>query len=447
MLPVSLRRMSLWTLPRTTLGAEAIATFVGRIGWVGLEFLVSLLMARWLGLVGYGAYAVALSAAALLGAPAALGFDRLLLRELAVQRALGQWTRMRGLLRTGNFVSLGCSTLLAAGLWWAAPRLVGGGSTGSAAQSDAIAALRNAAFLLPLVAYARQRQSALQGLGRVALGQTPEMLLQPLVVLALFALNVALAAAPWTGRTATAMQLLAAATAGLAGALLLRRVLPHQARDARPDYALSTWLAAALPLLWVVLANMVLNHADTILVGALRGPGEAGAYRAASQVAALVALPMTAINLAAAPRLAALHATGDLAGMQRIALQAVRVSSAAGFMLAVTVCIAGHSVLNLFGPGFDQAWPALLLLTAGQLFNTMSGTSGYVLIMTRHSRLAAGLFTVAGATGIVAQAVLIPAWGVIGAAAGTLLALGTLSASMAFAARRRVGIRTGLWSS
>jgi len=218
--------------------------------------------------------------------------------------------------------------------------------------------------------------------------------------------------------------------------------------DRGPEHTVPSWphLFNAEMLL-LVLTTMALNHMDTVLLGVLRGTDEAGAYRAASQIAALVVLPMTAINMAAAPRLAALYAAGDRAGMQRIAAVAGRIGAALGLPIAVTIWTAGRPLLGLFGAEFEAAYLPLAVLTGAYVFNTLTGTAGYVLIMTRHSRLAASLFGGAVLLGLGFQLWLIPRLGGMGAALGTSLALLMLGVGLVYAAARTTGVRAGLWQT
>ena len=101
--------------------------------------------------------------------PSILGFDRLLIREVAVHRTRSEWGLMKGLLlRTSQLVLLAsCGVaLLAAGAAW----LLSGGL-----EPRMLHAFWVAMILLPLTSLSLLRQAALRGLYRVVSGQVPEM--------------------------------------------------------------------------------------------------------------------------------------------------------------------------------------------------------------------------------------------------------------------------------
>jgi O-antigen/teichoic acid export membrane protein len=64
--------------------------------------------------------------------------------------------------------------------------------------------------------------------------------------------------------------------------------------------------------------------------------------------------------------------------------------------------------------------------------------------MTRHEGSVAAIFGAFAALDVLGALVLIPVWGILGAAASTALSLALMSATMAILARRRLGIQATL---
>ena len=418
-----------------SLRQDVLATLATRAAWVALEFLAGVVLARLLGASGYGIYAMAMAVATVCGGTAALGFDRLLIREVAVLKIRADWSRLRTLLAASTRWVLAASCVMAAMVVVAAPWIAG------RAGSPAANAIRIGALLIPAMAWSRQRQGAIQGLGRVALGLLPELLLQPLLLFTILGIALCLRRLPTAAGDALALQVVCAVIAGIAGTVLLRRHLPAPVRRASPTPVEAAWLRATAPFLVMLFTTLELGAVDTLLLGALRGAEQAGPYRAASQIAAFAAFPMTAINLAAAPRLAACHEAGDLAGLQRIARHALLGGVTAACLIATAFWLFGSLLLNLYGPGFDVAYGPLALLTGAYAIYTLSGISGYLLIMSKHASVTAWLFVVGTTVSIVAQLVLIPVWGAMGAAAATSLALCLLAVALTITARRLIGTR------
>lgn len=433
------RTLRPWLTAAGPAGRDALAVFAIRIAWLVLEFLIAVLLARLLGAEGYGAYSVAAAAATLVGATAALGLDRLLVREVA--RLAGQATRaLRALQRRATALGLAASLLGALIVVALADPIAGG-------DSQLRDTLLWSALLVPCVALARLRQGMLQGLGRAVLGQLPDMLVQPLVMLLGIAFLAIGSAARPDASAAMLAQVAAAATALVAGVLIVRSVLAHpsDATTAAQTPGAAALLREGLPFLLLLVMGLALTQTDTLLVGLLQDTASAGAYRAASQVTALIAFPTTAINLALAPRLAAAWAAGDRDTLQRLARSGVRAGFAAAVCIAVPIALAAAPLLALFGADFARAQTALWVLAFAFVINTATGTAGYMLIMTAHAATAARWFAVAAAVAVAAQWLLIPELGTVGAALGTLAGFATLAIGMTGATRRLLGIHTGLF--
>jgi O-antigen/teichoic acid export membrane protein len=153
-----------------------------------------------------------------------------------------------------------------------------------------------------------------------------------------------------------------------------------------------------------------------LVLGATVGPEIVGPYAVALRGAGFIALALNVTVLAMAPTIVALHSTGQLLPLQHLARQMSRIALIAGIPVAVALILWGRSILLLFGPAFESAYPALLILIVGQLVNVGAGPVATLLAMTGHERDAA--FGLAAATALNAGLclILIPGWGVNGAA-------------------------------
>jgi len=79
--------------------------------------------------------------------------------------------------------------------------------------------------------------------------------------------------------------------------------------------------------------------------------------------------------------------------------------------------------LKIFGDSYIQGWGALAILSIGQLVNAATGSVGVLLTMTGHERymvVSAGLSAILN---IVLNTILIPLWGLNGAALATTISL------------------------
>lgn len=416
------------------LPAHTIATFAIRISGIAAEFVCLLLMARVFGATAFGGYAFAMSVVAVAVVPALFGFDRLLIREVAAARAYNDADLVRRHAARAARIVLCTSIAIGFVLWVVATRttLVPSGLGGP---------LATAALLVPIIAALRLHQAVLQGLGQVPVGLVSESIVQPGMLAVLTIAVAALALLPRTATTAVALQATAAAVALIVAVSLLRsRLLRATPPTDAGGGTTGPWLAAGATFMWLIAMSVTLVNVDTLLVGAQLGPANAGAYRAASQLAMFVGFPVAAVSIAVAPSISALYASRRTDELRLLVRRAARVIAAASAVTAMTVVLAGRPILHGLGPGFEAGYPVTLVLSAAYLLHAAMATSSYLLFMTAHERLAAAFFTLGVAVHVLANLLLVPRFGLTGAAVAMGCALVVVSAGCAMAAWRTIGI-------
>lgn len=386
----------------------ALGSIALKVANAGLAFATGVVLARWLGAEAYGAYAFAFAWSVLLGVPAILGLDRLVVRSFAQDRAAGRWGHMRGLYRLANLGVVSIALLLT-------------GIAAAAGQATLDGDVRTtflvAMLLVPLLALTRVRKAAMQGLERVVAGQLPEMLLLHLIFLAL--VTGAWATGGEGSVLAMWLQVAATGAAFLVGAVLLWRARPAEMAEAQPAYDTRAWLRAALPLMLLSGIHVVNGRLDIVMLGWLDGVEAAGIYDVATKGSDLVTFMLIAINQALAPAMAVLVATGKTERLQRLLTKASRFVLLAALPLAASLLLLGNLFLDLFGSGFEDGRGALTVLTLSQLFNATAGPVGLLLIMANREKSAAWGYAAAAGLNAALNLILIPRMGVTGAALAT----------------------------
>jgi O-antigen/teichoic acid export membrane protein len=413
-----------------------VGSLVVRVANLGLEMCVAIALARLMGVEGYGVYAYAYALMRTLAIPAQAGLPTLAVREVAAYTATSEWSLLRGLLRRMNQVallfSLGIAALGASvALFWRGP--------GSPMQ---LATFAWALLLLPLMALGNIRGAILRGLHLVVQGQLPENVLRPAFFLLL--IGVFLLAKDTfvlTPQTGMALHAGGAAIAFAIGAWLLLRNLPRQVSDATPAYDTRRWVLSAIPLS-MIMGMMVINNQAAILILGMFAPArDVGVYGAVSQVALVVTVPLTVVNLTVGPHISRLYAEGDRGGMQRVAALSAWAILVAGVSLAAVLAIGGKWILGLaFGPEFARGYVALAILCVGQGASALLGASMIVLNMTRNEKQVAVAFAVAVGSNIALNFLATPRLGLVGAATAVAASLILLNGLLAWQVHRKVGI-------
>ena len=167
---------------------------------------------------------------------------------------------------------------------------------------------------------------------------------------------------------------------------------------------------------------------------------------AASGAARFVIFGILSVNMVFAPMIAELYAQHRMAELQKLVTLAARGIFAFSLVIGVFLAILGEWLLGLFGPAFTAAYPALLILIVGMLVNSFVGPVGFLMMMTGHHREAALVLAVAALLQIVMNAILIPRYGLIGAATATAATVALWNIVLALRAARKLGINSAALS-
>lgn len=405
------------------------------VAGTAVSFGLHVLLARRLGVEPYGTYVYVHSWMLLLLVLCRAGMGTASLRYVAAFCAQQDWPSLRGFLRTGHVVVATASVVVATAT---ALSVLGLGER----LPDALRGTFLVACLtLPVYAFLQLWSHVLRGFKRVLASQLPASLFQPALLAVLVLLAVQLRSDALDAAQAMGLTLASGAAAAAIAWRSLRHSIPAQVRTAPARSEARAWLAVAAPLL-VYNALLVLHErTDVVLVGSLLGSAETGVYAAASRVANVIAFGLTAMNAWAAPLIADLHARGDREGLQRLVRLAARGIFAFTLPVAVAVVLFAEPVLGVFGGEFVRARTALVILVLSQVVNALVGPVGFLMTMTGRQTLAAWILGAHAALLFGLNLLLIPRYGIEGAAAATGVTRASWNVVMALAVWRTLRLR------
>ena len=171
-----------------------------------------------------------------------------------------------------------------------------------------------------------------------------------------------------------------------------------------------------LPLLLANLFGVLGPRTDVMVLGYWLPSEAVGVYLAAFQTAAMLALVLGAFDLVFAPMMSRAWAVKDERTVRECYEAVHRIAVMVSIPLFTLLVVFGGEVLALFGPGFSAGVTALSVLAFGYLFNSASGCANTVLLMTGRSRLVLVNTIFYGTVLMAATCLLIPVWGLLGAA-------------------------------
>ena len=99
-------------------------------------------------------------------------------------------------------------------------------------------------------------------------------------------------------------------------------------------------------------------------------------------------------------------------------------------------------LLGIFGKEFVSGTIAFLILSVGRLISSLSGPAGNILQMTNNQNIYAKILFIGALFNIVLNYILIPIYGVNGAAIASMLSLVIWNVLMIYQVRRKFGFYT-----
>jgi O-antigen/teichoic acid export membrane protein len=240
------------------------------------------------------------------------------------------------------------------------------------------------------------------------------------------------------------LHVLAMFVAFVTGAVMLYRSRPAAVKHGPPPrYQPRIWLATVLPLAMTQGSNLINQYADILLLGLMREDAEVGIYRVVLQGAILVTFFLQSIDMVLQPLFVRLYTRGETQRLQRLVTLCARAILLFALLVWALYIVAGREILGfVFGDGFREGYTALVILGLAQLIKAAAGPVGTLLNMTGHERYTMRVVLLAAVVNVVLNVVLIPQFGMLGAASAFAVSLTVWSVVLVWICHRRLGIGT-----
>ena len=412
----------------------AAGSFGLKIAASGLTFIMSVILARFLGTTGLGTYSYATTWANILSIPAALGIDRLVVREIAIYRNQSRWSLMAGILRWSNLVVSSAGVVLTV----AAIAFV----CNFRPQSDLniILAIALALVTVPIIALKSLREGAMRGLHRVILGEMPDTLFAPLITIALVCGSYILFSDRFNVFWVLGIKIIVSLITFAIGTVWLWRSLPSEVVGVVPKYQSKKWLYDALPFMFMGTAQLLNSRIDLLMLGAIEGVKAVGIYAVLLGVTRLTVFVHQAANSVLAPAIATLYAEAKIEQLEKMLRKSMAIVSLVSLAIGGLVILLGNQILLIFGSEFLPGRIAMNISIIGPVCTAFTGSLGLVLNMTGYQNYTAIAIGCSAVLNIILNGIMIPLWGINGAAIATTTSLVTINIAQVFLVQQKLGI-------
>jgi O-antigen/teichoic acid export membrane protein len=407
---------------------------VGRVVGQASQLLAHVALARFYGPAAFGLFALGWTVYRLGSFLAPLGLESGVMRYGSMSLA-----QNRGEVRAVARRTLGMGTLAGA-VFGVALYLLAPGLATVFGEPGLTPLLRIFAVGLPLAAAMRVGVAATRVSQEMSYSVLAEYLLQPVAFLALVVATYLLGQGVMGGAAAAVVSY--GLAAGLAVCFTFRLFPRSHAPPSRPVVGRRELIAFSLPTALAGAFGIAILWADRLFLGYFMAAEAVGIYQAASQSALIFTVIPAAAGTILAPLIVDLHSRGQLTELSRLFSFSVRWGLIlAGPAFLVVLFVPGAFLHLLFGIEYTAGATALRVLVAGQVVSVATGTAGFALVMVGKQRQ--WLMTSAGAlaVNIVLNWLLIPRFGMAGAAMATAVATSLLYLTPLFLLHRLIGLR------
>jgi O-antigen/teichoic acid export membrane protein len=160
------------------------------------------------------------------------------------------------------------------------------------------------------------------------------------------------------------------------------------------------------------------------MLGILRSSTDVGLYNAAHPIAEFLSMPLSALWLIYMPVTAGLYAQGLQSEMKRNISVLTKWLSILTWPVFLILMFFPETVINFFfGTEYVSASTALRILSAGLIVNSLLGLAGSSLVAMGYTRFIMWTVVIAAVLNIVLNALLIPGYGIEGAAIASAAAI------------------------
>ena len=421
-------------------------SFILRFGGLAIGYLLTLVIANLFGAKGLGDYVLAITVLRLFTLLAKLGMDTTSIRFIASFASQDKWTsifKFRKQVVSILSISSVAASLLMYSLAIPIADLIN-------AKYEYIQL--NAFFVLPMTFFMLHYQS-LRGLKRIAefsfFYRIAQALFSVISIVILYQFFT-------TSDVPVYAYLISVLIVSLLSFISFRYWLNKRSKGKESAeqeiMSYSTLFKISIPLMFAQSVQFIMAWTDKLMLGAIDTPNvangittnieEVGVYYTAFKLSMFAAVALMATNSIASPKFAEMFAKNDMEGLKKVIHQSTKMIFWSSAPLVIILFIFPEFFLGLFGEEFKIGVTAFIFLSCGRLISSFSGSVGNVLQMTGNQNIYAKILLFGAILNVLLNLILIPRYGINGAAIASMSSLTVWNLSMVLVIKKKFGFYT-----
>ncbi|MCG9735466.1 oligosaccharide flippase family protein [Pseudoalteromonas shioyasakiensis] len=199
---------------------------------------------------------------------------------------------------------------------------------------------------------------------------------------------------------------------------------------------------SARPNWVIIIMSQAVQWSAPIIIGVFLVAEQVAFFSVAQRIALLTSFILMAVNLVVAPKFSAFHAKGDDVGIRKTALFSVRLLVLSALPIVLFMLLFPEFLMGLFGEEFRQGALILQVLVLGQAVNVVTGSVGYLLMMSGHERDMRLVTLISGFGVLISAPIFTKLFGAVGAASATAFFISLQNLLAVYFVKKRLGFNT-----
>jgi O-antigen/teichoic acid export membrane protein len=209
----------------------------------------------------------------------------------------------------------------------------------------------------------------------------------------------------------------------------------------RPSASMSEILHHSAPILFSTIGAYVVTGIGLLITPVLADHAATGQLAIALRLATTTSFVLMSINAITTPMFARLHAAGDQDELVRLARRTSGLMFWAVMPLIIALIAFGRPLIMLaFGPAFAPAYLPMVIMLSGQLVNTITGPSDFLMNMADMQKPLRNIILPSAVLATISSILLIPTLGATGAAIAYAASLTCWNLASACYLKRKYGV-------
>ena len=201
-------------------------------------------------------------------------------------------------------------------------------------------------------------------------------------------------------------------------------------------------LKISIPLMFAQSVQFIMAWTDKLMLGNMTTPEDVGIYHTAFKLSMFASIALMSVNSIASPKFAEMYAENNMKGLKKVVHQSTKMIFWTSVPLVSVFFVFPEFLLGIFGEEFKVGVTAFIFLSCGRLISSFSGSVGTILQMTGNQNIYAKILLFGAIMNVALNLILIPKYGIKGAAIASMSSLIVWNLSMVLVVKNRFGFYT-----